>query len=129
MVQQGEKRLLNEWLAEMHRRHLTMRNVRLGKAINQEEARMYSVMLRYADAVVVDNDTIYIIEAKLAPNAGAVGQLLQYGMLILETPEFSQYRDRKIQLLLLSAKQSGDVAEMCARNGIRFVYYPRDWLL
>lgn len=128
MAQQGEKRLLNEWLAEEHREHLTMRNVRLGKAINREEAAMYSVMLRYADAVVIDNDTIYIIEAKIAPNGGAVGQLLLYGLLIGETPEFSQHRDKKISLVLLSAKRSGDVEDMCARNGITFVLFPREWI-
>lgn len=129
MAQQGEKRLLNDWLAEMHREHLIIRNMRLGKAVNQEEARMFSVMLRYADAVVIDNDTIHIIEAKLAPNGGAVGQLLQYGMLALETPELSQHRDKKIALVLLSAKRSGDVEEMCAKNGIMFIYYPREWLM
>lgn len=129
MVQQGEKRLLNEWLKEKHREHVTWTNVRMGKAYDNKEARMFSVMLRYADAVVMHEGILYIVEAKIKPSAGAIGQLEDYGRLIRETPMFADFKIMEVRLLLLSATMDAHIKAVCEEKGIIFEHFPREWII
>ena len=116
--QQGEKIFLNQWLWEFHRSKPQWKRVRLGPVPNPEMGKMFSVILRWADAIYLDDGRINIVEAKLRPNFGAVGQLLGYKQMLEGTPEFEAYKNWKIRLVLLSKEPDLAVTELCSKYGI-----------
>ena len=118
-----ESDLVNKWMWEFHPTSLQWRRVRLGVVPTKEAAREYLVILRWADAVFVEAGVVHIVEAKLRPNAGAIGQLEHYKLLFGRTPEFSQYWNYPIQLILLANYPDLEIVELCSRKDIQFVLY------
>lgn len=128
MVQQKESILLTSWLKEFHRTSPQWKRVRLGIPANPEEAKLYSVLLRWADAVFLENGIMYIVEAKLRPDLGAIGQLEGYKELLKVTPEFSAYENWPIKLILLSAMLDLGIAQICTKKDIIYeVWKPVGW--
>lgn len=119
-----ESDLVNKYLWEKHKFSLQWRRVRLGMVPTKEMARAYMVILRWADAVIYDSDQVTIIEAKLRPNAGAIGQLEHYKDLFQRTPEFEQYWNKKINMMLLTPVFDAEIAEFCTKKGILYELYP-----
>jgi len=111
--QQSEKILLNKWLAKFHRTDLQWRRVRLGEVATKEEAKYYKVILRWADAVFIKAGFVYIVEAKLRPDLGVIGQLEGYKKLFPLTPEFSWYKHWPVKMILLSPFLDLNIAELC----------------
>jgi len=106
-----------------HRDDLQWRRVRLGMVPTQEMARMYSVVLRWADAIYIHEGKVHIVEAKLKVSPGAIGQLEHYAELFRRTPEFSQYHSLPIQLVLLTPHLDMEMVELCSRKGIAYVHW------
>lgn len=128
MVQQKESVLLTRWLASFHRTHLQWKRVRLGIPANPEEAKLYSVMQRWADCIFVEDGIVHIVEAKLRPDFGTIGQLEGYKELFVVTPEFSEYVNWPIKLILLTSYLDLAVAESCSKRGITYEFYkPPEW--
>ena len=125
--QQGEKIFLNRWLWEFHRTNPTWKRVRLGPVPNPEQAKMFGVLLRWADAVFIEDGNLVIVEAKIRPNFGAIGQLLGYKMLIKATPEFENYVAWNVRLILLSQFPDLAVTELASKFDIEHeVWNPED---
>jgi len=100
MVQQKESVLLTRWLAEFHRTSIQWKRVRLGIPANPAEAKLYSVLMRWADAIL-----FYV------------------------TPEFVQYANWPVKLILLSPVMDLGIAQICTKKGITYeVYKPVGWL-
>ena len=78
MAQQREGRLVNEWLWKTYPTKLQWKRVRLGQTPNKVEAAYYKVLLRWADAIVINDMDVVIIEGKIRPGFGALGQLEAY---------------------------------------------------
>lgn len=116
--QQNEKKFLNAWLWKFHKSNPQWKRVRLGPVPNPEYAKMYSVILRWADAIFIEEGNLVIVEAKIRPNFGAVGQLLGYRMLVKATPEFENYVAWPVRLLLVSKYPDLAVTELCSKYGI-----------
>ncbi len=128
MVQQKESILLTKWLAQFHRTNPQWKRVRLGIPANPEEAKLYSVLLRWADAVFLDDGRMWIVEAKLRPDLGTIGQLEGYKELLKVTPEFEQYKDWPIEMILLSPVLDFGVAQIASKKGIVYeVWSPPEW--
>jgi len=128
MVQQKESILLTSWLKEFHRTSPQWKRVRLGIPANPEEAKLYSVLLRWADAVFLEEGIMYIVETKLRPTFGAIGQLEGYKELLRVTPEFSAYENWPIKLILVSPMLDLGIAEVCSKKGIIYdVWKPKEW--
>lgn len=118
-----ESELVNKWINTFHRSSLQWRRVRLGQVASKEEAKLYSVILRWADALFVEDGFVYIVEAKLRPDLGTIGQLEGYKDLFFVTPEFSQYHTWPVKLILLSPMMDLNVAAICDRKGIEYVVW------
>ncbi|MBA7707140.1 hypothetical protein ES703_116009 [subsurface metagenome] len=128
MVQQKESVLLTKWLAKFHRTSLQWKRVRLGVPANPEEAKFFQVMLRWCDAIFIEDGFVNIVEAKLRPDLGTIGQLEGYKELFPVTPEFDQYKDWPIKMILLSPVLDLGVAQICTKKGITYeVWKPEDW--
>lgn len=128
MVQQKESVLLTKWLKTFHRTDPQWKRVRLGEVADHEEAKYYKVILRWADAIFLKDGFVNIVEAKLRPSLGAIGQLEGYKKLFPVTPEFSQYKKWPIKLILLSAYLDLNIVELCKDKGIKYEFWkPKDW--
>lgn len=121
MVKESE--LVNQWLWSYHRLSPQWRRVRLGVVPNHEMAREYSVLLRWADAVFIEDGVVNIVEAKLRPMADAIGQLQLYETLFRNTPEFQQYWNHPIKLIFLTTMLDIAVSELCSKLNIAYVIF------
>lgn len=125
---QKESVLLTKWLAEFHRTSPQWKRVRLGVPANPEEAKYFQVLLRWADAVFIEDGFVNIVEAKLRPTPGAIGQLEVYKDLFKVTPEFSQYSENPIKLILLTPVLDLALADITKRKDIIMeIWKPLDW--
>ena len=128
MAQQKESVLLTYWLAKFHRSSPQWKRVRLGIPANPAEAKLYSVLLRWADAVFLEDGIMWIVEAKIRPDLGTIGQLEGYKELLKVTPEFSAYENWPVKMILLSATLDLGIAELCSKKDIIYeVWKPADW--
>ena len=128
MVQQKESVLLTRWLAEFHRTSVQWKRVRLGIPANPAEAKLYSVLMRWADAIFIEDGAVNIVESKLRPDLGTIGQLEGYKDLFYVTPEFVQYANWPVKLILLASVMDLGIAQICAKKGITYeVYKPVGW--
>ena len=126
--QQKESVLLTKWLATFHRTAPQWKRVRLGQAAGKEEAAFYKVILRWVDAIFLEDGFVNIVEAKLRPDLGAIGQLEGYKELFKVTPEFSAYWDWPVKMILLSATLDLNIAELCKKKDIICeVWKPEGW--
>lgn len=123
MARQSETVLLNEWLNEFHRSDIQLKRVRLGLASNPEEAQLLKLGMKWADAVVFTGSEVLLIEAKLLPNASALGQLALYTKLFDVTPELSKWRTVHRRLIHLAARPDKDVKELAEELGMEMVVY------
>lgn len=121
-----ESEMLNAWLWEKHKSDIQWRRIRLGVLPTKEMARMYMTLLRWADAIVISKGVLYIIEAKLRPMPGAIGQLELYQQLLKVTPEFSQYKNFPVKLVLLTSVIDLAMVEMCTNKGIAFEVFSEE---
>lgn len=118
-----ESELVNKWVWEFHKSALQWRRVRLGVVPTKEMAKAYMVILRWADLIFIEGGAVNIVEAKLRPTAGAVGQLEHYKELFTRTPEFEQYWTYPINLILLTPYMDLEIAELCSRKGIIYEHW------
>ena len=118
-----ESDVVNKWLAAFHRSALQWRRVRLGQVATKDEAKIYSVILRWADAIFIENGAVNIVEAKLRPDLGTLGQLEGYKELFKVTPEFSQYWNYPINLILLTPFLDLNIVELCTKKGITYEHW------
>ena len=121
-----ETDMLNAWLWDKHRTDLQWRRVRLGVLPTKELARMYMTILRWADAIVITDGQVLIIEAKLRAAPGAISQLELYEELFRETPEFTQYKDWPIQKVLLSGAMDLNMVQLASKKEIKFELFTID---
>lgn len=119
---------MNEYLMQFHPTDLQWKRVRLGPVANPEEAAMMSVIQRWADAITFDGETITIIEAKIRPEPGVVGQLEMYDDLFTQTPEFQMYWEKPRELLILSGVDDQMTRNFAQDKGMTFQIYQPKWL-
>lgn len=121
-----ESDMLNAWLWEKHREDIQWRRVRLGVMPTKEMARMYMTILRWTDAIVISDGVVYIVEAKLRPEPGAIGQLELYGQLFVQTPEFEAYKNYPIKLMLLTSVMDLNMVEMTSKKNILYEMFTEE---
>jgi len=135
--QPRELRLTQEYIIERYPHAIHMTRVRLG-ALDQpryqgryapEELRALGVLRRWADAIVITEKDMVLIETKIRPTPGVVSQLEVYGELVPHTPELHQYRDRRLRLELVFAIQDPVVTEYAEKRGIRVVHFCPEWVI
>lgn len=134
--QPREMQMVVEWLTKAHSGDAWITRVRLGSPrsavprpdMTPAERAMVGVWRRWADALIILPDKLILVEAAIRPNPGKIGQLELYARLLPHTPEFSQYRDRKIELLLLYSIEDPALILLAREKGIRCVQYIPTWL-
>ena len=128
--------MLSEWLVKTQKDKRWMTRVRLGSprpevplpTMSPEEVAMIGVWRRWADAVILEDDHVTIVEAAIRPDPGKISQLELYAMLFPHTPELSPWRGLPLTLILLYAIEDPATILLARQKGIRCIEYKPSWL-
>lgn len=134
--QPREMQMLAEWLAKTHAGKRWMMRVRLGAPkpstptaeMTEAEAAMVGAWRRWADAVILEDDKVTIVESAIRLGPGKISQLELYKMLLPHTPELRAWRGKPIHMLLLYAIEDPAVIMLARQKGIECIEYIPLWL-
>jgi len=134
---QRDRRYVSEYVAT----HITDRkaaffNLRLGPP-PLEARRMYPelpeayfrVWKKWADAVVVTSDRIILVEGELRRPVVALGEILTYRDLVIQTPELEPYKDLPVEMHLVTPREDPDLMAQAEKQGVKVVIYKPLWAL
>jgi len=127
---------LIEWLSKNFPPGTWITNVRLGvpkremleAAKTPEERRALKLWTAQADAVVLLDDKVIIVEALVRPEWWKIEQLLEYGQLFKHTPEFAGHWHKPIELVLLTVDVDPFHQMIAEQRGVRVVIYRPPWI-
>lgn len=134
--QPREMQMLSEWLTKFCQGKRYQMHVRLGSPkpsvpradMTEAELRMVGSWRRWADAVILEQNQVTIIEAAIRLNPGKIGQLELYARLFPHTPEFVAWKAAPLQLQLLYAIEDPATIQMAREKGIKCTLYEPLWL-
>lgn len=132
----GSTQLLREWLQLKYPGAPTFYELRLGPThktlegvtVSPQLANMLAVSNWYADAIVIAPPELLLIEAKVNPDPGAVGQVLFYQRLLSSTPKLADFSHLAVIPLLLFAENDDQVSPFCRSFGCRVEIYTPPWI-
>ena len=132
-----ERRYIVEYVVNRFKNRVyTVFNMRLGppreelrKRYPQLPQSWFKVWMPMADAVVVTNDAVYIIEAKIRYPRQAIGQLLDYKLRAYNTPELKRFLDRPVIPVLVTPLYDPEIEETCRLHGIVYDVYTPPWVI
>ena len=90
---------------------------------------MYRPWQRYADAVVVTDATLDLIEAKVHNWKVGIGYLIEYEALLPQTPRLREYLNRPIRKILVIPLPDPWILSIAPKYGIIVDVYLPDWLI
>ena len=128
--------MVTEWLQKTQQGKRWMTRVRLGSPTSStprpemslEERAMVGVWRRWADAIVLEDTKVSLIEAAIRPEPGKISQLELYAMLFPHTPELSPWRALPLTLILLYAIEDPATILLARQKGILCIQYQPTWL-
>jgi len=134
--QPREQQMVAEWLSKAYPQARTMTRVRLGAPkpaiprpdLSPEELAMIGQWRRWADAVVLEQDRVILVEASIRPDPGKISQLELYALLFPQTPELAAWAKLPLTLMLLYAIEDPATIYLARQKGILCVQYRPDWL-
>jgi len=110
-------------------------NVRLGRPpeelrrLHPElDRRWMKVWLPCADAIVVTDTHLYVVEAKIRNPRQAIGQLLDYVRRVPETPELAPYAGRPIVAVLVVPFADPELVKTCKQFNIDVREFRPKWV-
>jgi hypothetical protein len=132
-----EEELLAEYLATHQRDARVLQRVRLGphqsalpdETLDDAERRMLGASWRrWADAVIIGERTLTVVEAAMIPDPGDVSRLETYLLLLPHTPELEAFRDRAPRALLVWAVGDPFTEQVARRAGVQVaIFRPSNW--
>ena len=134
--QPREMQMLSEWLVKTQQGKRWRTRVRLGSPKSEvprpemsvEEQAMIGVWRRWADAVILEEKEVTIVEAAIRPQPGKISQLELYAMLLPMTPELAPWKGLPLSLILLYANEDPATNALARQKGIRCIEYKPLWL-
>jgi len=129
MAQQREGRLLKEWIWEHHPDVPVHYNYPLGEHAEEKGFKEYMTLAPRCDALYVDDEVIFIVEAKIVDEHKGIAELLNYKRLVPKTTSLRQYIGLPIELILLRAREKPDVTEAAIDAGITPVLFRPKWVV
>ena len=130
-----EARLVAEYLAVRFPNATTRQHVRLGpikpfmstEDLTPAERALAGVWRRWADAVVIEDTRVVIVEGSVYPDPGLISQLDLYLRLWPATPEYAQYARTPVVGLLLTALDDPTIRQLAAERGHLCAVYRPPW--
>lgn len=134
--QPREMQMLSEFLAKVYPNARVATRVRLGTPksevptawMSQEEKAMIGSWRRWADAVILEDDKVTIVEAAIRPDPGKISQLELYKLLWPQTPEYVAWHGLPVHLMIVYAIEDPATLYLARQKGIHCVQYQPTWL-
>ena len=128
--------MLAEWLAKTQTGKRWQMRVRLGSPkgqvprpeMSEEERAMVGVWRRWADAVILEQDRVTLVESAIRPQPGKISQLELYRLLLPHTPELKPWSHLPIDMVLLYAIEDPATIYLARQKGIKCIEYKPSWL-
>lgn len=128
--------LLQEWVTLKYPLAQVFYELRLGPTqkhlVGVQVSPVLEAMLRvanwYADCVLVLPSEVLVIEAKVDPDPGAVGQVLFYRSLIYSTPALAAYTTMPVTPVVLFAEDDSGVTPFARGLGCRVEIHTPPWI-
>jgi len=128
--------MLSEWVTKTQAGKRVLQRVRLGSPrpevprpeMSPEEVAMIGSWRRWADAVILEEDHVTIIESAIRPDPGKISQLELYAMLFPHTPELKAWAGLPLTLILLYAIEDPATIMLARQKGILCIEYKPYWL-
>ena len=99
-----------------------------GRTVSPAMQRMLSVYNWYADGVIVLDDQVLCIEAKVRATPAAVSQVEFYLHQMIRTPAMQQYMNRPFVPVVLWAIDDPQVSAFARSRGARVEVYTPSWI-
>src|SRR5215469_1998224 len=99
-----------------------------GRTVSPAMQRMLSVYNWYADGVLVLDDQVLCIEAKIRATPSAVSQVEFYLHQMIRTPAMQQYMNRPFVPMVLWAIDDPAVSTYARNRGVRVEVYTPSWI-
>ena len=131
-----EERMMSEFVAERFPGQTTWVHLRVGwpNSVDPqqpgalEERQLKLSTLPEADLVVRNESSAAIYEFKIRREQEALGKLLLYRELLLQTPGYEDLTEDDIVLVIVTGREDPRVTAMAAKLGIQEIPYKKDWL-
>jgi hypothetical protein len=128
--------LLHEWVSAKYPLAQVFYELRLGPTqkhlVGVEVSPQLEAMLRvanwYADAIIVTPNEGLVVEAKVDPDSGAVGQALFYRTLIFSTPAMQPFLHLQFNPVVLFAEDDSAMTPWARSLGVRVEIYTPTWI-
>lgn len=135
--QRVERRYIVEYVEKTYPTALARHyNLRLGTVADEHRASVpnqpaafFRVTLPYADAVVVTENEILVLEAKVYEPEKGIGQLRRYARLIPATDDLKIWGSRPIRTILVTWRSTFPLIEDANANGVQMVIFLPEWLI
>lgn len=132
----GETRLLMDYLAATYPGVPWMTNIRVGPldphipraGLSDAAIKLMGNFRRYADAVVITEGRVVVVETTIQKAVQKVGQLLEYLDLVPLTPELAEHSGKPLSGVLVSAIPDPRAQALCGKVGLHFVVFEPSWL-
>lgn len=118
-----EDKLIREFLQKEHPNNLAFKHPKVGKDPAGTNAKYAMCCKRYPDVVFKDGSEIFIVEAKIKPDVGAISQLKLYMQLFPETPMFSEWRTLHLRGILITALPDRQLSILAKNEGIEHIVF------
>lgn len=89
---------------------------------------LYKPFKRWADAIIITQDEMILVEGKIRSTPAVIGQLEFYGRIVKETPDLAPYKHLRLVLLLLTPWIDPTIEAYSASKGIRVAHYHPPWI-
>jgi len=132
---EGSTKLLSEWIDLRYPSATVYREVRLGPTtlhdathpLDDAGTGMARLKNYYADAVIIADAELLLVESKMEAGFDANGQLDGYRMLVPSTPGLAPYFRLNLVAVQLCARMPAIVYQQAARFAIRVEIYSPAW--
>lgn len=130
---QREWRLLSWWLASFHPNAEIHMQVRLGPTTQIPNLNLIAppadgilrLRNRWVDAIVIENGTVSIVEAKMEPDPGIFSQLVHYLRKFRADPQWTDFADTPVNLIAVVYNDDPSVAQEAPWYGVSWqVFQP-----
>ena len=99
-----------------------------GVSVTPEMEARLRAFNRYSDLVGVTATELWVVEAKMVADPGALSQLQHYVELVYSSPVYAQYPQKVVQGILLWAVDDPIIHTRAAAYGFRVEVFAPDWV-
>ena len=131
-----EMRLVSEWVTQQYPTATIRFRVDVGDltpamsatGLSQAELRRLGRSRRWVDAIVIESQTVHLVEGKVRLKAEAIAQLELYRMLFPLTPELANLGGKGLELHLVYAVEDLAIVALARSKGILAHYFHPAWV-